>query len=169
MQYTQVPSQKVWAEVRGSILHKIVQMGHMDAWEDVSSGLRKKIWKDTNESSNKYISPRFNIKLGTKKTEMSFKCRKIFPNENLKISFKPEDLTGSSIASTQVKSLSRSEQKTKAEMKSQSDDPQQLKNNQNLNNFDLDKNKYFLTNCLILLQQNSVRPLKKMMIQTLTP
>ena len=40
--------------------------------------------------------------------------------------------------------MSQSDQK----MKSQEDDLQQLKNNLNLNNFDLDKNKYFVTKFL---------------------
>ena len=64
----------------------------------------KKISKDTTQPINKYISPWFDIKPGTKKAEMSLKCRKIFPTENIKISFKPEDLTDSSDASTQVNS-----------------------------------------------------------------
>ena len=73
----------------------------------------KRISKDTTQPINKYISPWFDIKPGTKKTEMSLKCRKIFPTENIMISFNPDDLTGSSKASTKVKLFSSSDQKSK--------------------------------------------------------
>jgi hypothetical protein len=70
---------------------------------------------------------------------MSLKCRKIFPAENIMISFNPDDLTGSIKFSTNLHSFSRSDQKTKSIIKSQSHDLQQLTDNQNLA---VNKNRY---------------------------
>ena len=64
MQYKQIPSQEVWAEVQRNILKKYVQRGHMGAWGGVGSALRKhnsqemagikKISKYATETTNKY-------------------------------------------------------------------------------------------------------------------
>ena len=82
-------------------------------WNSKEIDGTKKILTDGTEPTNKYISLRLSFKPGTQKTKMSIKCKKIFPTENIKITYNPEDLTGSSEAFTQVASFSRSDENTK--------------------------------------------------------
>ena len=68
MQYRQIPSPEVWAEVQRNILRKYVQRGHMGDRVGDSSGLTKRNIQDMAEvkrkhhktkqnQPNKYISP----------------------------------------------------------------------------------------------------------------